>query len=131
MSPRDYTEAELVDSYLIANGVTGDDSSSWANDELMDLVWEDPERAWPIICSVVERDPPKWLLAILAAGPLEDLLRAHGPRFIERVEQAALQSERFRCDVLARIYPIACHPEEVADRVRALCRVESERHKTQ
>ena len=131
MSPRDYTEAELVEAYIIENGVTGDDSSSWANDELMALVWEDPERAWPIICSIVERNPPKWLLAILAAGPLEDLLKAHGPRFIERVEQVAIQSERFRCDVRARVYPLACHPEEVADRVGVLCRMESERIATQ
>ena len=120
VSPRDYTEAELVEAYIIANGVTGDESSSWANDELLGLVWHDPERAWPIICSIVERNPPKWLLGILAAGPLEDLLRAHGPRFIERVEEVALQNELFRCDVLACVYPIACHTEEVAKRVRAL-----------
>lgn len=130
MSPPDHTEAELVEACIIANGVTGDDSFSWANDELMSLVWEDPERAWPIIMSIVERDLPIWQLAILAAGPLEDLLRAHGLRFIDRVEEKALQDESFREDVLARVYPHACRPEEVADRVRALCSVESQRPHT-
>ncbi|MCH7227429.1 DUF6869 domain-containing protein [Haloferula sp. A504] len=131
MSPRDYTEAELVEAYLIANGMTGDEPSSWANDELLGLVWQDPERAWPIICLIVERKPPKWILGILGAGPLEDLLRAHGSRFIDRIEEFALQNELFRCDVLACVYPIACHPERVADRVRAVCHLESERPKTQ
>jgi len=131
VSPPKYTEAELVEAYLIANGVTGDESSSWAIDELLGLVWQDPELAWPMICSIVEREPPKWLLGILGAGPLEDLLRAHGPRFIERIEEAALQNEFFRCDVLACVYPIACQGEGVAERVSALCRLDSERPKTQ
>lgn len=127
MTPTDHTDAELVDAYIIANGMTGDDSFSWANDELRNLVWNDPEHAWPIIISIVERDPPIWALAILAAGPLEDLLRAHGLSFINRVEQEAHQNERFRKDVLAHVYPHACRPEEVADRVRALFGVESQR----
>ena len=120
MSSSNHTGSELVDAYLIANGVTGDDSCAWANEELMELVWDDPERAWPIILAILERDPPIWILPVLAAGPLEDLLRAHGPRFIDRVEQEALANERFRYGVLAHVYPIACHPQEVADRVRAL-----------
>jgi hypothetical protein len=127
VSPPDHTDSELVEAYIIAIGVTGDDSFSWANDELMCLVWEDPERAWPIIMSIAERDLPTWQLAILAAGPLEDLLQAHGLKFIDRVEQKALQSESFRKNVLARIYPDACRPDEVADRVRALRGVESPR----
>ena len=131
MSPPDHTDAELVEAYIIANGVTGDDSTSWANDEMMCLVWEDPERAWPIITAIAERDLPTWQLAILAAGPPEDLLQAHGLRFIDRVEQKALQSERFRKDVLARIYPEACRPDEVAARVRALCGVEARRTHSQ
>lgn len=125
MTPPDHTEAELVEAYIIANGVTGDDSFSWANDELMSLVWQEPERAWPIIMSIAERDLPKWQLAVLAAGPLEELLREHGLSFIDRVEQIALQNERFRRDVLAGVYPHACRPEDVAERVRVICGDES------
>jgi hypothetical protein len=116
----DQSECNLVEAYIRANDVTGDDSFSWANDELRGLVWQEPERAWPVILSIVERNPANWVLASLGAGPLEDLLQAHGPLFIDRVEQEARRNERFRRRVLARVYHIACRPTEVAERIRHL-----------
>ncbi len=116
----DPTEANLVEAYIRANDVTGDASFSWANDELRGLVWQEPERAWLVILAIVERHPAIWVLASLGAGPLEDLLQTHGPLFIDRVEQEAQRNENFRRGVLANVYPIACRPTEVAERIRRL-----------
>jgi len=33
---------------------------------------------------------------VLAASPLEDLVSEHGPGFIDRVEQRALENRKFR-----------------------------------
>ena len=60
------------------------------------LQTSDPERCWSIILRIFALDRSDHLLANLAAGPLEDLLAAHGERFIERVETLALQEPRFR-----------------------------------
>lgn len=109
-------KTEFAEAYIRANDVTGDDSFFWANEDLMECVWEEPEYSWPIILEIISRDPPIWVLAILAAGPLEDLLRAHGPLFIDRVEHEAARNESFR-DVLSHVYPHACQPE-IADRIR-------------
>jgi hypothetical protein len=101
----DQTEADLVEAYIRAHDVTGDDYFSWANDELRGLVWQAPERAWPVILSIVERNPA---------------FKAHGPLFIDRLEQEAQRNERFRRRVLARVYPSACEPTDVVERIRRL-----------
>lgn len=105
--PQDFSDAELANAYIVANGMTDDKSCSWANEEMMVMPHEDPERAWHIILAIIERDPPIWVLSILGAGPMEDLLRAHGVDFIDRIEQEAAQNVRFLRDVLACVYPIA------------------------
>ena len=118
--PRIFSDADLVDAYIIASGVSNDDSCRWAAEEMMAMPYQDPERAWRIILEVIERDPPMWVLSVLGAGPMEDLLRAHGLDFIDRVEQEAVGNPSFFNNVLARVYPIACQPKLVADRIKAL-----------
>ena len=119
-SPNDFSDSELADAYIIANGMSGADSCFWAVEEMVSLPYADPERAWRVILAVTERAPPDWVLAILGAGPLEDLLRAHGLDFIDRVEQEAVRNQTFFANVLACVYPIACQPAPVGDRIKAL-----------
>ena len=68
----------------------------WSFEEMARLQTSDPERCWSIILRIFALDRSDHLLANLAAGPLEDLLAAHGERFIERVETLARQEPRFR-----------------------------------
>jgi hypothetical protein len=56
----------------------------------------DPELVWQFVLSVIDKTDNKQLLSLVAAGPLEDLIDEHGPRFIERVEVLARSNTRFR-----------------------------------
>lgn len=67
-----------------------------AADELRELVWHNPERAWPIICEIIQRVSADDILAYVAAGLLEDLLVHHPHAFIDRVESRAKQDTHFR-----------------------------------
>ena len=72
---------------------------------LYDLVGENPHLAWDVIKRVIsrysERDyfsdsktEAQKVVGNLAAGPLEDLLSAHGPVFIEAAEAEARSDRR-------------------------------------
>lgn len=74
---------------------------------IYDLVQDDPPAAWQAIKLVVERyaegdlysksrNEAQAIVGNTAAGPLENLLAAHGPQFIELVEVAARQDRRFK-----------------------------------
>src|SRR3989449_8134031 len=51
------------------------------------------------------------VLGSIAAGPLEDLLAAHGARFVARVEQQARRDDRFR----ACLGGVWLNPEDVPE----------------
>jgi hypothetical protein len=68
----------------------------WAYERLSDLCRDDPEAAWNVIDEIFQRDSSDLILSNLGAGPLEDLLTAHGARFIDRVEKRAAKDEKFR-----------------------------------
>ena len=64
-------------------------------EELDDLIREQPERGWPLALTLCERlTPDEEAVALLAAGPLENLLSEHGPSFIDRVEARAATDEK-------------------------------------
>jgi hypothetical protein len=67
----------------------------WSCDRLWQLIREDPEAAWSII-QIIREEGSDFILSNLAAGPLEDLLVAHGDRFIDRVETLARHDAQFR-----------------------------------
>ena len=62
---------------------------------MYDVVHDEPEIAWPAIVQIVGRELTVDQTAVLAAGPLEDLLAVHGAQFIERVELEAARNPRF------------------------------------
>ncbi len=95
-APDGYTDANLVRDYTLAWTGRGDASHSWASGELDDIVREEPERAFPLILSLIGASPSDEFLAIVAAGPLENLLCEHGEAFIERVEELARRDPHFR-----------------------------------
>jgi hypothetical protein len=62
---------------------------------MFDACMEAPEVAWEAIQQILQRELTDEQVAILAAGPLENLLAFHGPAFIDRVEQQAQTNPRF------------------------------------
>jgi len=67
----------------------------WSHERLWELIRDDPEEAWRII-QIIRQEGSDLILSNLAAGPLEDLLAAHGERFIDRVEALARSDAQFR-----------------------------------
>ena len=65
-------------------------------------VWDDPERVWAVVLSLVESALPDDYGAI-GAGPLEDLVARYAPGFIDRIEAEAASNHRFR-GTLGRVW---------------------------
>lgn len=89
----------LVVGYLALARARSDsqkECSWWAWEAMKEMLWHDPEAAWPVILRLVARAEDDETLAYVAAGPLEDLLADHGAAFIERVEVEAARDSRFR-----------------------------------
>jgi hypothetical protein len=71
--------------------------TAWFEGEhtMFDVVHDSPEVAWSAILRILERELTTEQIAILAAGPLEDLLARHGSQFIDRAEREAKQNPGF------------------------------------
>jgi len=68
-------------------------SHMWEN--VHEMVDKDPERVWPLLVEMVERAPSDDVRSSIAAGPLEDLIRWHSERFVDRLERQTLLSRHF------------------------------------
>jgi len=95
-------EAELnkiVTAWIAAEkGKDGpeDEANSWAFFEVLDWALEgEGEKLWPFILKVYKHDLPENVMAVLAAGPLEDLLAKRGEDYIDRVEELARKDPKF------------------------------------
>src|SRR5436189_3954170 len=89
----------IVDGYLeYARGVVSGnrDASQWAMEAIDKFVRDDPEIAWSIIVKLIAGAENDRVLAFVAAGPLEELLVAHGLHVMSHVENLAKSDDKFR-----------------------------------
>ena len=84
-----------IELYRRPENSTEREERFWSHDRLWELIQDDPEAAWNII-QIISREGSDLIRSNLATGPLEDLLVAHGDRFIDRVEALAERDARFR-----------------------------------
>ena len=84
-----------IELHRLPENSSGREERSWSHDRLWGLIQDDPEAAWNIIL-IIRREGSDLILSNLAAGPLEDLLVAHGDQFIDRVEALAERDTQFR-----------------------------------
>lgn len=75
---------ELVNEFLSGEDIT-----------MGDGLFHDPERVWEAVLRLSRQTLTQEQVALLAAGPLEDLLVHHGAKFISRVEDEAQNSPSF------------------------------------
>ena len=70
----------------------------WAVEKFMELIHMDEasEEYFEAILEVLRRNPGDKVLAVLAAGPLEDLINHHGPQYIDRIEAESKTNPQFR-----------------------------------
>jgi hypothetical protein len=119
------TDAEIISGYLAHAKTTtrdGTDAENFdANEELDDLVTDEPERAWPLSCEVIRRISPQDedILAYVAAGPLEDLLVRHPYAFIDRIESLARNDAHFR-RAMSGVWGWNSIPSEIRTRLDTL-----------
>jgi hypothetical protein len=109
--------AELVRAYLEYSATDRPDLF-WASDRLRDLTWQAPEDAYDVIRELVRGAPSPYVLEIVAAGPLEDLLSDWGERFIDRLEADARADPKLlaACGGVWKNYM----PDQVWTRLRSL-----------
>lgn len=74
----------------------------WAFEAMSELVGERPEEAWPVLLRMLDAADDGHV-GSLAAGPLENLLHAYGPQFIDRVAAEARTNAKLR-DALTGVY---------------------------
>jgi hypothetical protein len=79
---------------------------------------EAPEAAWAAIVELSQQPLTDQQVAVLAAGPLEDLLHYHGAAFIDRVEKEARVYWAFR-HLLGGVWRSSI-PEQVWARVERI-----------
>lgn len=79
-----------------AEGSPEREANWWAIEQVMEWSLDrEGEQLWQFITAVYKRDLSDKAVAVLAAGPLEDLLAKQGPEFIERVEELARKDPKF------------------------------------
>ena len=88
-------------AYIEANSIqkiTEDHPSWWAIEQFMD--WSDylstAEDRWQVILAILQQQPPRQVIGMVAAGPMEDLIANHGAQFIDRIELHARRDPAFR-----------------------------------
>ena len=107
---------KMVDAWL-AGRRAGAGDSKWADDLLFEWTFaNEPENLWRFVCAAYTRDMPMEDFAVLAAGPLEDLLANFGPDYIDRVEELARRDSKFG-DLLGGVWKNTM-TEEVWHRVQ-------------
>ena len=97
------TESELnnlVDAWIAGQGaergLSEDSDEWWAIDLVMDWVTEnDAVSVWNFIFAAYGKPMSDKAFAMLAAGPVEDLLADHGAAYIDRVETLARRDPLF------------------------------------
>ena len=72
------------------------ESDRWSVEEVDAAVARDPDEGWELTRVLVGMAGSDEALAYVAAGPLEDLLRRHGPAVIGRVEDESRRNDQLR-----------------------------------
>jgi hypothetical protein len=96
----------------------------WAYDEVQDAVENRPRKAWLLLGRIADLASTRELENDLGAGPLEDFVRRHAPKYIGQIERRASEHERFRRamgwvrlprardPVSQRLFALKCRPIE-------------------
>ena len=90
-----------------------------AQQELLELLLDDPRSALDVCLSIVEQTEDEWVLANLGAGPLEDLLNGGDAGLLKSIEAAALQNRHLQT-ALKNVWATGLSEQAKASLQRAL-----------
>lgn len=68
----------------------------WAWEAIYAACRNQPRRAWRLLGRMADLASSEELITDLGAGPLEDFIRDHAPKFIRQIEHRATPHVRFR-----------------------------------
>lgn len=113
----DAGRSDLVRAYLEYSATSRPDLF-WVTERFRDLIAHAPEDAYEVVRELVREAPSPYVLSIVAAGPLEDLLSDWGERLIDRLETDARDDPKLMaaCAGVWKLYM----PDDVWDRLRRL-----------
>jgi len=82
---------------IAPEGSPESEANWWAHTRVLEwsIVDAKPELLWQFVAAAYKREMPDTAFAVLAAGPMEDLLAHHGPDYIDRVEELARKDPKF------------------------------------
>ncbi len=69
---------------------------AWASDEVSERVDSSDPTIVPFLGELARAAPDSQAIAYLGAGPLEELLATHGPRWVEEIDDLAGRDPAFR-----------------------------------
>lgn len=96
----------------------------WAFEETFEVCGKHPRRAMRLLVRLTELANTDELVRDIGAGPLEDFIGDHAPKFIAQLERTAIQKPRFRRalrsvrlpeakdSVTLRLFALGCSPVE-------------------
>ncbi len=70
--------------------------TDWASEAIHNITYERPAALWPLILEILRRTDDWEVLAVLAAGPLEDYLAKCGEHVIAEVEAQSASDEKLK-----------------------------------
>jgi uncharacterized protein DUF6869 len=86
----------LADAYLRRHTEKRKEDQ-WASGQVDDIVHDEPDKGLEITLLLLNKaGDDDAILAYVAAGPLEDLLRLHGSQVIDRIEQESKDDSRLQ-----------------------------------
>src|SRR5258706_11789781 len=90
-----------------------DDPDLDASAKLEELIHDQPEVAFTVIDKIIGSTENQKVVGNAGAGPLEDLLRLHGPAIVDRVLERARQDTTWRL-ALGVVWTSSFHDKQVA-----------------
>jgi hypothetical protein len=103
------TVEKLVSKWLSGEDITMNEAIIYPH--------ANPETAWQAVIRIIQHDLSNEQVAVLAAGPVEDLLSWHGPQFIDRIEAEA-QRNPFFSHILGGVWRQDM-PDEIWNRIES------------
>lgn len=87
-------------AYVETSAIHGYDSTEsepyfWAFKEMTDLSHQKPDVALAVILEILKITDEDRTLAVLAAGPLEELIVRHGKQLIDNIINLAMSNKKF------------------------------------
>jgi hypothetical protein len=93
-------DKELIDSWVALQyaspGSSDHEKNFWSHMRLDDLIDDDPNKALYIILYIIENNESEFVIANLAAGPLESLLMRHGELLIHDLKKYVKSNNKLK-----------------------------------